>query len=429
MRVSARRIKARRPLALVNSPVMMALGRFGAMFLAMISTPIIARALGPQGRGVTAAALAVFIAIPVLLGMGVPLAVRRRVSVLEGIRADVVRTGRAYAALTFIPAVLIAIPIEVLLLPGLSTAERFAYYLSIALVPLTVSWSIDANVLVATKEYRRVGTLSILQAALSTTIIVVIWLVGHLDVSSVLYAFLAGNITAFIFGQVWVRDRGGRVTDFKGIVKEGGALAGGLISDVASKKLDQIIALTLMGAAGAGLYSVAATMGSLAAPVVESLGNSAFKDLTTGDHRQTIQTVRHAMALSVMSATGLAVVSWFLIPVVFGEAFTDSRPVALITVAASTFSGVGYVTAIALAAQRHGEQMTLAQVTGLVVGIGLMVPSALTWGPAGAACAIGLGSLTSLLISLWSLRVSPLTALPRPGDFPTSVHRLFGADK
>lgn len=429
MRVSARRIKARRPLALVNSPIVMAFGRFGAMFLAVVSTPIIARALGPQGRGVTAAALAVFVVMPVLLGMGVPLAIGRRVSVQEGINADLVRTGRAYAALTLVPAALTAIPIEALLLPGLSTAERFAYYLSVALVPLTVSWSIDANVLVVSKEYWRVGILSILQAALSTTIIVVIWLMGHLDVSSVLYAFLAGNITAFVFGQVWVRDRGGRITNLKGIVKEGGALAGGLISDVSSKKLDQIIALSLMGAASAGLYSVAVTIGSLAAPAVQSLGNAAFKDLATGDHRNTVQIVRHAIAVSVMSATGLAVVSWLLIPIVFGEAFSDSRSVALITVAASVFSGVGYVTAIALAAQRHGEKMTVAQVTGLVIGIGLMVPSALAWGPAGAACAMGLGSLISLLISLWSLRISPLTALPRPSDFFTSVHRLFGADR
>jgi len=148
MRVSARRIKARRPLALVNPPIVMAFGRFGAMFLAVVSAPIIARALGPQGRGVTAAALAVFVVMPVLLGMGVPLAIGRRVSVQEGLREDLVRTGRAYAALTLVPAALTAIPIEALLLPGLGTAERFAYYLSVALVPLTVSWSIDANVLV-----------------------------------------------------------------------------------------------------------------------------------------------------------------------------------------------------------------------------------------------------------------------------------------
>lgn len=426
MLVSAGDAKPHRRLQLVNTPVMMAFGRFGAMFLAMVSAPIIARSLGPQGRGVTAAALAVFVVMPVLLGLGVPLAVRRRVSVREGSRADLVRTGRAYAALTFIPAVLIAIPIEVLLLPGLNLAERCAYYLSMGLVPLTVSWSIDANVLVVAKEYRRVGILSILQAALSTSLIVIIRLLGHLDVSSVLYAFLAGNITAFIFGQVWVRDRGGRVTDLIGLVKEGGALAGGLISDVSSKRLDQVVALPLMGASGAGLYSVAVTMGSLAAPVVESLGNSAFKDLTNGDHRGTVQTIRYAAALSVMSAAGLAVVSWCVVPLVFGQAFNDSRMVALITVASSMFSGVGYVTAMALAAQRHGERMTFAQVTGLVVGLGLMIPAGSMWGPAGAACAMGLGSSTSLLISLSSLRVSPFAALPRPRDFFTSVRLLFG---
>ena len=110
-----------------------------------------------------------------------------------------------------------------------------------------------------------------LQGLVSTSVIVALWLTGRIEVSSVLFAFLLGNITTYALGRWWVRGRGGRIRDAADIVKEGLHLAGGQIADVSSRRLDQVIALPLLGAHATGIYAVGATMASATAPVAQTL--------------------------------------------------------------------------------------------------------------------------------------------------------------
>lgn len=413
---------SRRVAAYLDSPAFMALGRFGAMFLVLLGTPLVARALGPTGRGVTSAVLAVSVLLPVVLSLGVPLASRRRV--LETREADVVRTGRRWAAVTAIPTVVLAILIEPVLFSDLSGGERIAYYASMASVPMTVSWAVDANVLVATRCFRKTGLLSVIQAAVSTAVIFGFWLSQSLDVEAVLYANLAGVVTTFAMGRYWVKGTGGRVSNLRGTIGEGAGLAGGEAADVSAKKLDQAIALPLLGSAAAGTYSVAVTMGALAAPVTQAFANAAFGKLMSEDRVATIRVVRHGAALSLMTASTLAIVSWLAIPSVFGEQFRDSRTVALVTIGGSVFSGVSYVCAMALAAARRGREMTFAQVSGLVASVLLIVPGAAAWGAVGVAASMAAGAMVSMTISLWRLQVAPVAALPRPHDFVGAIRAV-----
>jgi O-antigen/teichoic acid export membrane protein len=292
------------------------------------------------------------------------------------------------------------------------------------LLPLTVSWSIDANILVIEARYRLVGVLSLLQAAVSTTIIWSTWLTSHLSVTTVLYAFLLGNVVTFIAGRSWVRGGRLQLSGLGALVKEGAAMAGGQFADVASKRLDQVFALTLLGASGAGIYSVALTAASVSSPIAQSLGNSAFKELSTSGRDGVAQACRHAAALGAVTALGLAAASYFLIPVVFGSAFAAARIPALIAIAATIVSGISYMTSMALIASQRGRHMTLAQTTGLLVGLALMIPGAYAWGPAGAALGMSCATVVSLLISLQRLGIPLPHVLPKSRDYVQAIRVL-----
>jgi len=242
-----------------------------------------------------------------------------------------------------------------------------------------------------------------------------------------LFAFLVGNITTFAFGRWWVRGRGGRMRNAADLVKEGLHLAGGQIADVSSRRLDQVIALPLLGAHATGIYAVGATMASATTPVAQTLGNSAFRELVSGERSLVISTIRRAMALAFATAAAVGLGSWLFIPTIFGEAFSSARQTALAACLGAAFSSVSYVAAMALAAIGRGQAMTAAQVLGLGIGLVMMVPTAIWWGPTGAAIAMATGSLATLLLSLRRLGLPLRETLPRPADFPAALRSLMGS--
>jgi O-antigen/teichoic acid export membrane protein len=143
-----------RSQSLTLSPVMMTAGRFGALALGLATAPILARALRPQGRGVTATSLSIITIMSIVMALGIPLAVRRRISAGDCRDRDVIRTARVCAGLTVVPSALLIIPIHTWLLPGIAGLDFTAFCLSMCATPLTVSWSIDANVLVVRHQFR-----------------------------------------------------------------------------------------------------------------------------------------------------------------------------------------------------------------------------------------------------------------------------------
>lgn len=413
-----------RHVRLWDSPAFMGVGRITAMTLGLLGTPFIARSLGPEGRGLSASILAVIIIAPMVVGFGVPLASRRRA--VRGASRNAAATGRRWAVLTVLPLAILAWPLEQSLFANMQTADRWAFYVSLASVPFTVSWLVDSNILMGTREYRRVGLIAIIQAGVSTGTVLVLWSMNELDVASVLYANVAGHLVTFVLGRLWVAGSGAAAQDFRAHVREGSTVAGGEIADVSSRRIDQMLALPIIGGANAGIYAVAVTAGSVALPMVQALGNAAFTHLTDGDHRITVRAIRHALALSTMCAVLTAGVAWVGIPVLFGNDFQDARVPAMILIAGSVIVGGTFMTTMALVAQQRGSAMTLARVAGLVVAVALLYPLGQWADASGLALAMVTGSAVSAALSLGLLRLLPWEVVPRPRDFKDSVSHLAG---
>ncbi|KRF35050.1 hypothetical protein ASG94_13035 [Nocardioides sp. Soil805] len=402
---------------------MVAIGRFVSLFFSLATVPVVARALGPDGRGVSATMLAVITFSQVMLGLGVPLAVRRRAVVMDDL-TGVMNSARLFAALTIVPALVMGFLVDLSFFGSETTSSRIAFFIGMAAVPLAVSWATDVSVLVAREQYLRMAVLGLIQAATSLVCVVSFWLAGGLDVASVLYANLAGSVLTFVVGLAWVRVPLRRHHEFASLLREGASLTGGQLASVASGRLDQVLVLGALGSTSAGLYSVAVTIGTLPLPIAQAVGAGAYPKFANGDREATTSAMRHCAALGIVAALLLAMVSPFLIPILFGHEFAGAVGATLVSVLASVSVGIAFVTSMALAGARMGNRMTAAQTVGLAVGLALLTPLAMLWGVVGAAVAMLLGTVTTTTISLHFLRLNPFSIFPRPVDWAGAIRFL-----
>ena len=413
-----------------GAPAVMLLGRFGAMGLAFLTAPVIARSLGPEGRGFTAAAIAAGAVAPVVIALGLPLAVRRRVAALEGDIGVVVSTARGLALLAAIPCALLAWLLTTVVVGGLGTSESTAFFVAVASAPLTVSWSIDVNVLLALGRYRRVAMLTLTQGLVSLGSILALLALDAVSPPAVVYSFVGGTVATYLLGLASVRNHGRRSRRLcVEILREGVSLAGGLLADALTRRIDQVIALPLLGPAAAGHYSVGSTSGSLASVVSDTFANSAFDRFVGADKALVGRLLRQAIALAGAAGLVVAGASWAFIPWLFGTEFSSSRPVAIVLALAYACAGVALTSSMALSAQQRGREMSRARLVGLAIAIAGFVPAGMAWGPVGAASAMAIGWIVAAALQIWRLGLSPADLVPRGGDFGGAVQFMLKATR
>lgn len=409
----------------LDRPAGISIGRLATQSLSLITAPIIAQAIGPAGRGLTAAAIAAVTIAGVTIGLGVPLAVRRR-AVLVDDRADLLHTARVFAWLTVLPSLGIGGILAMTVLAPLDPEAKLAFLVAMACAGLTVSWVIDTQVLVADRRYFRILWLGSIQTVAYFSVILVLWLFHAMSVAAVLWAYTAGTLAAFLLGRWWVRSRGGRVVDFRALVSEGARLWGSQAAEVASARLDQLLVLPIIGAGPAGLYSVAVTIGALPVSIGIGIGAASFRGFVENGTRARIsEAIRAAIALVLLLASVVAVVSIWGIPFLFGPSFAGSVPLAFVALGGSVAVVGNYICSMALVGQNRGLRMTVVQLIGLAVGIGLLFPAGAVWGAMGAAIASAAGYLATLVGSLVALRMPILDVVPTPRDFHNGLRLFF----
>src|SRR5680860_505229 len=103
----------------VNSPSIIALTRLIIQLTPLLTAPIVARELGPEGRGFYAACFAAMTLTPVALGLGLPLVTRRRSANHDP--ASTMRSVYRIIPILIPCAVGIGYFIKQALIPGIST--------------------------------------------------------------------------------------------------------------------------------------------------------------------------------------------------------------------------------------------------------------------------------------------------------------------
>lgn len=411
-----------------NVPTLIVVGRLASTASSLLSAPIVARALGPEGRGESAAAIAMFFIIPVVVALGMPLEVRR-----ESARnpvANVLHGARVYCWITLIPSLVVAGLLFVTLFRSFPFDARMVATAGVALAPLSVSWACDTSALVSHGRYAGVLAIQIAQPVIYVPLVAALWLSDTAALWTVLSAYLAGTASAFCVGLFCTRRllKGPRVRPrrlLRGSVKFSGAA----IAEVASNRLDQALALPVLGAANAGIYSIAITIASAPIALAHALNAATFPALarSEGSVRRERQraSLRMAAALSVVVCPLTAVIGWPLIPLVFGSDFADARMPFLLALPGTAMVIVAFLASMSLAAEGKGAWMAMGQFTGLVFGLTLLFILGSIYGSSGAAIASSIAYISLLSILLFALRLTPLSISPRSADIRSAMSALL----
>ncbi|GIU83798.1 MAG: hypothetical protein KatS3mg008_0573 [Acidimicrobiales bacterium] len=164
-------------------------------------------------------------------------------------------------------------------------------------------------------------------------------------------------------------------------------------------RLDQVVMAAVLPARELGHYAVAVAWGTLSLPVLLAVGNVLLPRLAAEDdrarrRRMLIRAIRGGIVLSGVSGALLAASAPVAVPLLFGEAFASAVPAALILCLAGAVHSLNWVLREAARGLGRPGAVLRAELTGLavtVVGLALLLPR---FDIVGAALATVLGYAT-----------------------------------
>lgn len=363
----------------------------------LITGPLLARALGPDGRGTLAAILVPLGIAPIVANLGLNF-----YAVRESAR------GRPPALLigSLAPVIIVLGAVTMLLAPVLSglfagDREVVYHYLTIGflVLPLTLFGEILVSIAVGQERWRAYVGVRLIPPLILLVGLITLYVLDRLTIGGAATLTIVSATLAVVpvLPMVWAA--GKPRFDFS-VTRESvrfgfKAWVGGLGS-AANVRLDQLLMIRLVEARELGLYVVAfTTAGILVTPVLGAITSGSFPRFSTADPMLIARVVRVTLLGVTAVSVSFAVMIPFLVPVVFGRTFDSAVPVAWILLAANIpFAGVTVLSAALTARGRPGSSAKAELLT-----LGVTVPGLLLLLPS-------LGGIGAALVSLVAYTLS-----------------------
>ena len=401
---------------------------------------LLARVLGPTGRG----AASLLILVPTLLALGFSMGIHQA-------NVYFVDHKRHGLGVVMTNSTLIIAVVSAFVAPLMWLAEswivtwlkledyRLAYRWSCVLLPVMLSNLIYVNVLVGQKRFTErnisVIILSIVQLVLT---LVLVWLLatgvaGWIAVMvaahslSVLYVFF--RLTGFR-RQTFARPnkayfRESMVFGLKGQV--------GNLLQMFNYRLDMFVVNYFLGLNAVGIYAIAVRIAELPWMMPQVVGNVLYA-MISGDQdkyndEHVASSARKTTVMMIVSSVAILATGWFVVPLVFGSKFADSVLPLAILAPSSIGIGLHKVLMQSLRGKGHPQYMSYTAAIALGVTIVLDFVFIPLWGVPGAAAASTIAYLLCAVCTVgWYVRESKLRwhdfVIPRGEDWQYIVNLL-----
>jgi O-antigen/teichoic acid export membrane protein len=351
--------------------------------LGLASGPILARSLGPSGRGDLAAVLVPAQLLCYGLSFGLPSAAAYLVHRFD--RGTLLGTSTVLCLVAGIPLVLAVWP----LLPGYyrhhGAAALFWAQVFLLSAPLSVGAGVALSLLWADGANLRWNLWRTAPTLLTALLTFGLFATSQLTIWTALAAgFVGAGSTVVLLVQQTFAWRPLR-TSFKALraqLSYGARVAIGSAADTVAGRFDQALMVAMVPSADLGLYAVAVTAAGMSAPLTSSLSLALFPELRRESSVEAQQRrTSRALAAVLTSSTGVAAVLAFagpwLLAFLFGKSFAGAAtPLRLLLIGQIANDATGPLTARLLAAGRPGvaSQASAAAAAVTVVGLALLVP-------------------------------------------------------
>ena len=335
---------------------------FATMALAGLGGIIIARAVGPTVRG-EYAAVTVWMGVSLTVGGMGQRAALVYYAAREPLRArEYVATSRAMmiatGMVTLVAGFLLA-PVLAHRLPAVTAGYRIAFGSSIVVF---VGASLIASL--QARDLHRWNVVGLIQPAFSLIAIALLWRLRRLTLDAALIVLAATMLLQLVWAYGYCRRIGlapgrARVALVRPLLAYGAVQIVAEAPGALNAQLDQLVLSQTVPAADLGRYAIAVSISLLPVPLVSAIGNVAFPRLAA--QREMTGVTRQLQRLSLLGGACLAaamlvptaVMSYWLVPLVFGASYRGAVPLLWILTPGSVFLACGMVTGDLLKGRRH----------------------------------------------------------------------------
>jgi O-antigen/teichoic acid export membrane protein len=369
-----------------------------ALIANLVTGVIVARALGPDGRGITVALGTVALLAGYLFSMGVAQSLSYYIARQPQDGPALLTTW----VLMLLPLAALAIGISQLLLPVIfgpddGQAVELGRWFMFTIV-LVIGLELNYGLLLGTQDFFVYNVLRFAAPLLWAVSYAALWALDALTVESVLIATTAASALVLVVGLARAIHRIGvgpidlalgRASLWYGFRGQGSVVASNLTA-----RLDVAMLPAYVAAGSVGLYSVATNVSLIVYTLSNTFAGLVLPAAARDRERSHVKVVGSlwaSIAAALVVAGLLAVVARPLLGFVYGDDFRDAaEPLLLLLPGAVLFAGSSILAAGVLAAGRPFTA-TFAQLVGMAVTIvGLFV-----FLPTGGITAAAIVSTTS----------------------------------
>lgn len=344
------------------------------MALGLLTGILIARTIGPDGRGALTAVLTTVQLLGWLFGMGCGKAVTYALS------RDHAAGGRLLSTWTLIllPVAAVAIGVGYLLLPALLAAQP-AETLALArlylpMIAMALLSELMLGLILGDQDFRSFNALNFLQPAGVALIYVALWTAGRFTVeAAVIVQAAMSTLVLVVATALLVRRHGigrpdpalGRQTVWYALRTHGDVVGG-----VITQRLDLLIIPAFLSAAQVGLYALATSLSwlivSLSGALATVVMPAAARRGQSG-RELVLNSLQATFAIGGLLGGGLFVFADIAIGLVYGPSFADSAlPLRLLLPGAVLYAAAS-ILLNGLYAENRPFTATLANLLGMLV--------------------------------------------------------------
>lgn len=402
----------------LRSPIVLVYSRALSTILTLGYTVILARELGPEGRGITAAIFALGAIMPSIFGVGLPLAARRRTK--RG-KQNAAFSGSVKVLASTAPlSVLVAGAISLLFESLVTRPELIAIAILLCLTPLFVLGRVLQQILLGRKNYLRQASSNVSLALGNFTCVIAIWLFGNVTILAAVLAQTAGMLFTFLTAFFLAKPswQGSPVSD---LLKEARAYWVRDAIRELRERADQLLVLPIFGPVNAGIYSVAVMVARLPLVFSGAIGVMAFHSVQEKTLSLQVTVAAHlkaSLTIVISSSALIALLSPWLVPLIFGQEFRESISTTILIALVLT-PLLSVLTILENIFNLLGKEREIAMGETVLVLVGILgtVAFSETLGINAVVIFFSLGALGTTAIWLRKLRIKGRHCRPRLADY------------
>jgi O-antigen/teichoic acid export membrane protein len=343
---------------------------------AFVTSPILARTLGPSGRGEVAAVFALVSVAPFVSELGTGAFLAREHARRSTPLGVLLGSTLPIALVASLVGVALAVPLGHLLGRGRPPVVEFIE-IGMFMLPISACVQLLYGIVQADERWNLAIAARVLNVGGIAGAIIALSLLHALTVTSAAITYLVGSVIPNLPYLAALRDS--RPWRFAAQTASSGLRFGvrswlSTLANIGNQSVDQVLMAGLVSSRQLGLYALAATLstatgGALIGAAVAAL----FPRVAAGDADIAARACRVTLLLVTLVGLVIAISSPVAVPLIWSRAFADATPMVIVLVAASVFYVPGQVLGSALIAAGNPAATAYAQVAGLVITVPALI--------------------------------------------------------